>query len=470
MNKFTLTMLWVCFTYLTSSAQLFDLELYASGFTKPVDIASTYINGDKRLFIVEKDGKIKIINADKSVNSTAFLDIDSKVNSGANERGLLGLAFHPQFNNNGYFFVNYTNSGGHTVIARYKADSPDATTVNASTEKIILTINQPFNNHNGGDLNFGVDGYLYIGMGDGGNGGDPGNRSQNPKDLLGKMLRIDINTETAPYVVPSTNPYFGKTDTLPEIWSIGLRNPWRFSFDRMTHEMWIADVGQDEWEEINVEPQGKGGLNYGWRCYEGKAPFNLSGCGNKSKYTDPIHAYANRFDTGCSVTGGYVYRGTQSPSLYGKYLYTDFCTGKWWSITKQADGNYVNKEVADLDNEEYSTLGEATDGELYVAALGDGRIYRIRDKASDVHDMSNSGLNILSNPADRELLWTYTGDQKVSTWTIVNLSGQKVKTILEKSNSGFNHSCDISDLSSGVYILLAVDHPELKRKFVKNNP
>lgn len=357
-----------------SIGQGFQLTPVASNLRRPVDISHA---GDNRLFITEKDGTITILNVDGTLINEPYLDIRMRVNAFANERGLLGLAFHPEYHSNGYFYVHYTNTQGNSVISRFKVSNNNPDRADASSEKILLTVTQPFNNHNAGDLNFGPDGYLYIGMGDGGNGGDPGNRSQNPKNLLGKMLRIDVN-HGDPYSIPDNNPFVGNVDTLEEIWSLGLRNPWRFSFDRLTGDMWIADVGQNAWEEINMEPTGTAGLNYGWRCYEGNAAFNLAGCKERSHYTFPVHVYPNRFDVGCSVTGGYVYRGTQNPSLKGKYIYTDFCTGIFWALRKEGD-NWINEQLADLDNQDFVSFGEDVNGELYVAGLASGNIYKVSD-------------------------------------------------------------------------------------------
>ena len=244
-------------------SQNVTLESFGPSFDDPVEIKHA---GDDRLFIVEQPGEIKILNSNGTVNSTPFLDIRDEVSTNASERGLLGLAFHPNYPSTPYFFVNYTNNSGDTVIAKYSVSSdPDIANTN---ETILLTIDQPYSNHNGGCINFGPDGYLYIGMGDGGSGGDPQNYSQNLNSLLGKMLRIDVDNGD-PYAIPNDNPYGD------EIWASGLRNPWKFSFDT-NGDLWIADVGQYTWEEINLVTNDPGGLNYGWRCYEGNHTFNTS--------------------------------------------------------------------------------------------------------------------------------------------------------------------------------------------------
>lgn len=450
-------------------AQQIKLQPLSALFIKPVDISSTGIEDDQRLFIVEKDGKIKIFHlSTNTLEPLPFLDIDIKVNSQANERGLLGMCFHPNYAANGYFFVNYTNNSGHTTISRFKRKTDNINVADENSEKILLVINQPFNNHNGGDLNFGPDGYLYIALGDGGNAGDPGNRSQNPKELLGKMLRIDINTESEKYIIPPTNPYFNRTDTLDEIWAFGLRNPWRFSFDMVKNELWIADVGQDKWEEINVVSADASAINYGWRCYEGKEKFNFSNCTESLKWTPPIHVYENRFDVGCSVTGGYVYRGTQFPKLIGKYIYTDFCTGIFWALSKLPTGVWINESLGDLDNMDYVTFGEDNKKELYVVGLASGLIFKVTDNTSSLdHDETSVNKITLSpNPVKDILKIDFIdviNDQK--EWHIYDINGKKYNFFPITS---FNGSIEINVdyLPSGTYFLK--NHSEgLAQKFIK---
>lgn len=361
-----------------------QLDLVSNAFDKVVDIANA---GDDRLFVVEKDGRIRILQANGAINGTPFLDIDAQVSS-TGERGLLGLAFHPMYADNGYFFVNYTNNSGSTIVARYQVSAGNPDLADAQSETILLTILQPFDNHNGGDLSFGPDGYLYICTGDGGDGGDPQDNGQDTTTPLGKVLRIDVDngTGSAPdyefgsgYTIPTSNPLAdGPGNSLDEIWALGLRNPWRFSFDRLTGDMWIGDVGQGAWEEIDFEPAGSpGGLNYGWRCYEGDHTFNTTGCGAASLYTFPVHEYG-RGDGSCSVTGGYVYRGADFPLLYGLYLYSDYCNGMIWGL-KNEGGEWVNEPLFDSVNQP-TTMGEDYRGELYLGSL-DGSLYRVVETA-----------------------------------------------------------------------------------------
>lgn len=364
------------FTMVAHAQYSIELEVFAQGISIPTTIAHA---GDDRLFVTEKGGRIRIIMPQGQLVTDPYLDIRDRVRSSGGEQGLLGLAFHPDYLFNGHFFVNYTRSDGATVVSRFTRNMADPMTADPDSEEIILVIPQPFANHNGGDLHFGPDGFLYISSGDGGSGGDPQDNGQERTTLLGKILRINVSNDL-PYTIPVDNPFVGDPATLDEIWALGLRNPWRFSFDRMTGDMWIGDVGQGAWEEIDLEPAGStGGLNYGWRCYEGNVPFNTNGCGDPSEYTFPVHVYPNnRFGSGCSVTGGYVYRGTEFPAMYGDYLYTDFCSGKFWALTPDTGNTYVNREIGDFQGNEFGAFGQDLDGELYVAALQSGIIYRIQ--------------------------------------------------------------------------------------------
>ncbi|MDX2134540.1 MAG: PQQ-dependent sugar dehydrogenase [Saprospiraceae bacterium] len=358
-----------------------ELQPFASGFERPVDIAHA---GDNRLFIVEQDGFIWILDSLGNRSPKPFLDIDARVRSTGNEQGLLGLAFHPDYAQNGYFYVNYTRTpDGDTRVSRFTRSATNPDSADANSELILLVVDQPANNHNGGCLKFGPDGYLYTSLGDGGGANDPQNFAQNKKSLLGKMLRIDVNAGPDPYRVPNDNPFVNDTTYLPEIWSLGWRNPWRFSFDRLTGDMWVADVGQDTREEIDFEPAGVGGRNYGWRCYEGALPFNTAGCQPAANYTFPVFDYDNA-SLGCSVTGGFVYRGSRFPELNGLYLFADFCSGRWWGTRYDAaDSTFNTVLLANLTDFEYAAFGEDVRGELYVAELSGGRILRIEDRCAD---------------------------------------------------------------------------------------
>ncbi len=349
-------------------AQNVVLVQVAGGIPNPVAITNA-ADGSERLFITEQRGRVLILSGGSTL-PTPFLDIRSLVRC-CGEQGLLSVAFHPQYVSNGFFFVNYTDLGGDTVVARYTRSATDPNLADATSAVVILRVEQPFGNHNGGQIQFGPDGYLYIGMGDGGSAGDPGNRSQNLSTLLGKILRIDVDGGS-PYSVPPDNPFSGTAGALPEIWSYGLRNPWRFSFDRSTGDMFIGDVGQNALEEINFEPAGQGGANYGWRRMEATQCFNPATNCNDGTLILPILQYG-RAD-GCSITGGYRYRGSGYPSISGRYFYGDYCTGRLWMATLGGDGVWTS--VAMQANGQISSFGEDEKGELYIVDYG-GRIFRI---------------------------------------------------------------------------------------------
>ncbi len=376
MNKL-LSIVFLSFLLCTANAQVLELETYATGFSNPLDITHA---GDDRLFIVEQGGKIKIIDAGGTTLSTPFIDLANVIVSPANqdERGLLGLAFHPDYVNNGYFFVNYVTPGSVSKIVRYTRDAGDANLADPSTALEILSLQQPAWNHNGGGIKFGPDGYLYIGFGDGGSGNDPWNNSQTTDTWLGKMLRIDIDNGS-PYSVPADNPFVNDADVLDEIWAIGLRNPWRFSFDKSTGDLWIGDVGQNEFEEIDFQPASStGGENYGWRCYEGtEFTGNNSASDCDGVYTDPIFEEQQMGFTGaCSITGGFVYRGTENPDLIGKYIATDLCTGDFYIISPDGSGGWNHDQDDDLQGG-ISSFGEDVNGELYCCRHSTGQIYNI---------------------------------------------------------------------------------------------
>ena len=351
------------------------LQTFATGFSVPVDVAHA---GDKRLFVVEKAGRIWILDSVGNRLPAAFLNIVNRVNSGANERGLLGLAFHPQYAANGFFYVYYTRqTDGATRVSRFSRNADNPNLADADSELILLEFAQPFNNHNGGCIRFGPDGYLYIASGDGGSGGDPQNFGQRKNTFLGKILRIDVNAPAGqPYAVPADNPFVNDPDYFPEIWSLGWRNPWRFSFDHLTGDFWAGDVGQNAREEINFEPSGMGGRNYGWRCYEGNLPFNTAGCQPASAYTAPVFTYANP-SLGCSVTGGTVYRGTQYPALYGRYIFADYCSGRFWML--ESEPPFAATLLGQFSSNQYVSIVENVDGELYVVSIGQGRVSRLTD-------------------------------------------------------------------------------------------
>ena len=373
MKKSLLTIAILAFCIFLFAQPNLSLQTFASGFSRLTDITNC---GDDRLFVIERDGRIRIIEADGTVLPTPFLDINPRVNSGQSEQGLLGLAFHPDYLNNGFFYVYYTDNGEDTQVSRFSVSATDPNVADPNSELKMLDANQPFWNHNGGCLKFGPDGYLYITLGDGGSGGDPQGNGQNRQTFLGKMLRIDVDNGT-PYSIPSGNPFADDDFTLDEIWALGLRNAWRYSFDRITGDVWIGDVGQNSWEEIDFQPANSaGGENYGWRCYEGDHSYNTAGCADMSMMTFPVFEYSNSLAQGCSVTGGFVYRGCEMPGLFGHYLFTDYCTGKFWSITPDGS-DWKTVELANLNDNNFSAFGESSKGELFVVGHGNGTVSRI---------------------------------------------------------------------------------------------
>ncbi|NWF68666.1 MAG: PQQ-dependent sugar dehydrogenase [Chloroflexi bacterium] len=345
-----------------------------SGFDRPLGLVNAG-DGSARLFLMEQSGRVWIISAGLT-NPEPFLNISDllspEVFSGRySERGLLGLAFHPDYAENGLLFVHYSDRDGHTVIARYSvaADNPDA--VDPASARIILRVQQPFPNHNGGTIAFGPDGYLYIGLGDGGSQADPRGNGQNPGALLGKILRIDVNADT--YAIPEDNPYSSSSALAPEVWALGLRNPWRFSFDRATGDLYIADVGQNEWEEVNFQAaDSPGGENYGWNVYEGDERF--SSAADPANLVFPFVTYPHNM--GCSVSGGYVYRGQALPDLQGVYLFGDWCSGIIWASYRDSSGLWQNNIFIDTQYN-VSSFGEDENGELYLVDYG-GRVLQLQ--------------------------------------------------------------------------------------------
>jgi glucose/arabinose dehydrogenase len=427
-------------------------------FTRPVDLQNPG-DGTDRIFVVEQAGIIKVFDNVSTVNSAkVFLDIRDRVNDpsdgGGNEEGLLGLAFHPNYENNGYFYVNYTAANPRrTVIARYQVSANDANQANKNSELILLTFDQPYSNHNGGQLAFGPnDGYLYIATGDGGAGGDPQGNGQNRRTLLGKILRIDVNNPTGGrnYGIPSDNPYFSNTEGFrEEIYAYGLRNPWRFCFDPVTGWLWAADVGQGRREEVDIIDKGQ---NYGWNlmegnlCYPSGDPCNIPGLVN------PILDY-NR-NLGVSITGGYVYRGKKVPELVGAYIYADYGSGRIWALSYDGVNPAVNTPLLDTTLP-ITSFGVDKNNELYICAF-DSKIYQFQPTTSSVEDSSQPPAsyqlnqnypNPFINSAEAHKLgnaWTniryfLIQDARVEL-SIFNLRGQLVRTLVNQSQPAGSHT------------------------------
>jgi len=422
MTKRTVLLIFTIAIALTTGigyAQLPGIALspVATGFAAPVYIASAG-DGSGRLFVVEQGGTIRIL-----VNGTALpvplLDITSRVLSGG-ERGLLNITFPPQFALKRYFYVNYTRiPDGATVIARYRL-TIDPNVADPASEEVLLVIDQPFANHNGGMMAFGPDGFLYIGMGDGGSAGDPNNFAQNiaplpgNRHLLGKLLRIDVEGGAVPYAIPATNPLLGGVRS--EIWARGLRNPWKFSFDRLTGDLYVGDVGQERVEEVNFRRAGaRGGDNYGWNIFEGTLCFNPpAACVRPLRYVPPVAQYSHTL--GCSVTGGYVYRGNEFPMLQGVYFFGDFCSGRIWGLRRIATG-FERSFLTDTPLS-ISSFGEGEDGSVYLADYATGTISKL---VATVTVLTPNGGQVLPSGSQQTIQWsTAAGITRVNVAFSVN--------------------------------------------------
>jgi glucose/arabinose dehydrogenase len=346
------------------------LEPAWSGLRQPVLLTHAG-DGSGRAFVVELPGTVRVIDGGK-VLAKPFLDISARVSTGG-ERGLFSVAFPADYAKSGRFYVDYTNTDGDSVIARYRVFASDRNLADPASEQVIMTVKQPYANHNGGQLAFGLDGCLYIGFGDGGGSGDPQGNGQSRDTLLGKLLRIDVRGEGA-YTIPKGNPFAGTARVRPEIWDLGLRNPWRFSFDTKTGDLYIADVGQNAWEEIDIESPGSGGRNYGWNLYEGTHPYPPGSAATPPiTFTMPVAEYGH--DMGEAVTGGFVYRGARYPSLQGVYFYGDDASGRIWALAAR-DGVWKTEQVAKT-RLAIAGFGQDESGELYVLDLSSGDIAHI---------------------------------------------------------------------------------------------
>ena len=429
------------FSSLIVNSQSINLEEFATGLTSPVEITNA---NDSRLFVVQQNGMIKIVQPNGAINTTNFMDISSKIVYGG-ERGLLGLAFHPQYLTNGYFFVYYNNTAGNIVVARYKVSTTDPNVADPNSEKILLNIPKPFQNHNGGSIHFAPDGKLWIITGDGGSAGDPNNNAQNKNSFLGKMLRIDVDA-TGPYNIPPDNPFVGTSvDGLDEVWAYGLRNAWKFSFDLTTGNALIADVGQGAIEEINRMPITQAGLNYGWRCYEGNTPYNSNGCPSQASMTFPIAVY-DHSNNRCSITGGYVYRGTQYPALQGKYFFADYCSTQIGILNTDNSITWTSPYTGN----NFSTFGQDSQKELYVAAVNSGKIFKVTTGTLGTQENNPlEKIKIYPNPASKMIFIGGIMDQK-TTAEIINADGRKV---LEATQIIDGKGIDISRIPSGVYFI-----------------
>lgn len=454
--------------FLLSQPEL-QLTPLAASFAQPTDIA--FAGTDNQVaYIVEKGGRVQAHNlADGTTD--LYLDLSDRVDT-RSEGGLLGLAFHPDFPDSSYLYVNYTINGGSnerpliTQISRFTVDASGQPLVDS--ELIYLSIDQPAANHNAGDLAFGPDGYLYIPTGDGGRANDVFDQGQDPQTLLGKVLRIDVNgrEESRPYAIPTDNPYVGSTDTLEEIWAIGLRNPWRISFDRETGDLWIADVGQNLREEVNLQPAGSaGGENYGWNCREGLSPFSLASeqfCGEDAgPFVDPVLDYPHSSDddfNGASITGGYVYRGPAT-DLRGYYVFADFVRKRIFLYDPASTQAAPTAVFTDLAVNSASTFGEASDGTLYVADFT-GMVYELSTAGSTATrpTVLSQPLTFFPNPASRQLRVNLpVAFGSGATATLHGISGQQIGQATAIGQTATTLDLDLPALPAGVYTVRVTD-------------
>lgn len=448
-----------------------DLSLteLADGFTNPCEIVNA---GDERLFVVEQPGRIKILYSDGEVESTSFLDIQNRVTAGG-ERGLLGLAFPADYCTSGLFYVNYTTTIGnqlHTRISRFSVTGDDENVADADSEEVLMEYEQDFSNHNGGHIEFGPDGYLYIGNGDGGSGGDPNNRAQNLMSPLGKMLRIDVSTE--PYTIPADNPFVGNASAMDEIWAYGLRNPWKFAFDSETGDMYIADVGQNAIEEVDFQSAAsQGGENYGWRCYEGTDEYDMSQCGGVTDVTFPFFEFghASQGSGGrCSVTGGRVYRGNSFPNLFGRYLFVDYCSNEYWTAAQDAGSWDVEIGDNDLGSSALVSFGSDIWGEMY-AVSGGGSVHRVLEASGEWLDhIVVNGDNLLESTLEgSSYQWTYNGEIiDESDSRTISFLGSGVYSVVITTASG----CEVQSGEVDITSVSVESHPFVERFEVYPNP
>jgi glucose/arabinose dehydrogenase len=343
------------------------LNLIADGFDRPLQLVDPD-DGSGRLFVVEQGGTIRILE-DGNVAEEPFLDISDQVSSGS-EQGLLSMALHPSFKENGTFFIDYTDIDGNTQVERWKVSADNDNVADPGSMETILEVDQPFPNHNGGLLLFGPDGYMYVGLGDGGSQGDPNGNGQKTEELLGSILRIDVDSTSGDlnYGIPKDNPFADGDGGRPEVWLYGFRNPWRFSFDRSTDDLYIGDVGQGTYEEIDLFPKNGEGRNFGWNIMEASSCYLTDDC-DQSGLELPIFSYSHDF--GCSVTGGYIYRGKKVPELSGVYLLADYCSGLLWGLGKDDSGNWVASDPQETGLN-ISSFAEDAQGELYAIDLNGG--------------------------------------------------------------------------------------------------
>ena len=433
---FFAVLLAVSCTAQESGADEMDLEavVITTGLGQPTSITHA---GDERIFVVLQPGTIEILYRDGTKEAVPFLDIQDRVRDQGSEQGLLGLAFPPDYCTSGYFYVNYTYREGsqdYTRVSRFAVNPENPDLGDADSEDVLLQFAQPYSNHNGGHLEFGPDGMLYIATGDGGAGGDPQNNAQNLLKYLGKLLRIDVSVAPG-YTIPDDNPFAFIDNSHDEIWDFGLRNPWKFAFDAENGDLYIADVGQNAWEEINFEPaDSEGGVNYGWRCYEGTHEYDLSEC-ETTDFEMPIFEYPH---TGgrCSVTGGRVYRGPSYQNMIGRYFFTDLCSGEFWSIHREAN-EWISEDYGGLGASSVTTFGTDVWGELYFATSV-GKVYRLADATGELVDpiMFENGNTLSSSLEGVEYQWLFNGTPLDDNAQSINIDENGVYSLIITTAAG----------------------------------
>lgn len=440
LNRFTLSCSLLLLSLFALAQPKIKLDTFSRSYASPVDIANDGFTS--RMFVVQQNGIIWTLDSN-GVKLDTFIDLRTKVNF-AGEEGLLGMTFHPDYQNNGYFYTYYTkkNSTDNNVV-RYKVTSnPNRAT--KDSERVVITFSHPtFTNHNGGCIKFGNDGYLYIAVGDGGSSNDPNGNGQNKNTFLGKLLRIDVNNFSGTYSVPATNPFVGQSNVKTEIWAYGLRNPWRFSFDRQTKDLWIGDVGQGAREEVDFQASNSiGGENYGWRCYEGNKSNILTGCAGIANYKFPIYEYDHSSSGGVAITGGFVYRGNKYSDFNGYYICGDYGSANFWLIKKEDTSFRTTPIGKPLPNISISSFGEDIRGEMYAVNVGNGVIYKIRELCSPFKiSLVQKNNPLCFNSSDGQIQMTSVGSNGV------------VNYVWSNNTSGNT----ISNLNAGKYVVTATD-------------
>ena len=392
----------------TSSPVALQLQQVATGLTRITDIAHC---GDDRLFLTLQAGTIRILDGTGAVLPTPFLDITGPVNNAGNEQGLLGLAFDPDYANNGRFYVAYTAGTGNGTerLSRFTVTA-DPNVADPASEEIIYEFADVASNHNGGDVDFGPDGYLYVGWGDGGSGGDPWNHAQTMTVPFGKILRLDVSDPDTTFTVPASNPFANTLDTLPEIFASGLRNPYRFGFDRLNGDLWIGDVGQNAVEEVDHWPAGdNSGPNFGWRCYEATSPYNTAGCAPQGSYVAPVSFHPQATQGWCSVIGGRVYRGPTYWRIEGRYIYTDYCGGHFYSLVPNGTGGFTRTQLLSSAQAGFSVIAENAAGELYAGNNNTGVLWKIKETCTDTIPTISANGDVVTSTAATGYQWYLNG-------------------------------------------------------------